>query len=231
MSTVKIDLHCHSTQSDGDLDPGALAERVASTGVRIAALTDHNAVSGEEAFRERAAELGMKHMNGVEIDIPYRGLSIHVLCYGYQKMSPAFEKYLGRGRQVLRYFGVRNNIRELVKIAHDIGALTVFAHPLAYPGVRSLEELAEDLKNAGIDGLEAYYSPYEPEEHERLLALARSLGLFVTGGSDYHRDYPSRVRKEYRGILNIRRATEPGIEVPASDIAPFLKLMGDRVSG
>jgi predicted metal-dependent phosphoesterase TrpH len=228
---VKIDLHCHSTHSDGDLEPEMLAERIAATGARVAALTDHNAVSGIEAFRARAGELGMRHMNGLEVDIPHRGLSIHVLCYGFGKVSRELGKYLGRGRQILRYFGFRNHIEQFIRIAHDCGALTVFAHPLAYPGVESLEDLIAEMKEDGIDGLEAYYSPYEPVEHARLLALARSFGLFVTGGSDYHRDEGSRVRKEYPGILSVRRAMEPGIEVPAADIAEFIELMGARVSG
>ncbi len=68
-----VDLHLHSTASDGMLDPAALVAHVAACGVRLMALTDHDTVAGVEAAATAAREHGIAFVAGVEISASWRG--------------------------------------------------------------------------------------------------------------------------------------------------------------
>ena len=59
---LNIDLHCHSTISDGVLTPTQLVERAALRGVEILALTDHDDVAGLEEARRTAIERKISHL-------------------------------------------------------------------------------------------------------------------------------------------------------------------------
>jgi predicted metal-dependent phosphoesterase TrpH len=73
------DLHCHSTASDGLLAPAELVQRAAGNGVDMLALTDHDEVSGLAEARARAAELGLRFVDGVEVSISWGGITVHVV--------------------------------------------------------------------------------------------------------------------------------------------------------
>lgn len=77
--TRVIDLHTHSSCSDGSLTPAALVARAAAAGVEVLALTDHDTVAGVEAAREAGLATGVQLIPGVEISASWRSQSIHVL--------------------------------------------------------------------------------------------------------------------------------------------------------
>ena len=62
------------------------------------------------------------------------------------------------------------------------------AHPklINLPAGQSMEEFLAPLVEAGLGGLECWYSEHSPQETEAFLALAGRFGLVATGGSDYH---------------------------------------------
>ena len=73
-----------------------------------------------------------------------------------------------------------------------VASEAVLAHPGVYHRVRNLEDAVHRMAEAGLDGLEVFY-PYGSEDRgeadeliSRFTGLAGRLGLFVTGGSDYH---------------------------------------------
>lgn len=74
-----IDLHSHSTVSDGLLMPQALVEHAAAQGVKVLSLTDHDDTAGLAVAAETAAEHGMQLVNGVEISVTWRRRTIHVV--------------------------------------------------------------------------------------------------------------------------------------------------------
>jgi len=76
-----IDLHCHSTCSDGTDTPEALAELAVRAGLRAVALTDHDTVDGFEAFDRACTAHGLRAIRAAEISCLEDGASIHVLCY------------------------------------------------------------------------------------------------------------------------------------------------------
>ncbi len=80
---MNVDLHCHSTASDGALAPAVLVARAFEKGVRVLALTDHDTLEGLDEARSAATALGMQLVNGVELSCTWGGATIHVLGYGF----------------------------------------------------------------------------------------------------------------------------------------------------
>ena len=86
---VKIDLHTHSTRSDGLDTPSQLVANAAKAGINVLALTDHDTVSGWDEARTKAIELGIGFVPGIEVtsvsDIERFGrtirISVHLLAY------------------------------------------------------------------------------------------------------------------------------------------------------
>jgi predicted metal-dependent phosphoesterase TrpH len=74
-----IDLHTHSTCSDGTLTPPALVAHAAAAGVQVLALTDHDSTEGLESARKAAAAVNLHLVPGVEISTSWRAQDIHVL--------------------------------------------------------------------------------------------------------------------------------------------------------
>jgi predicted metal-dependent phosphoesterase TrpH len=74
-----VDLHLHSTASDGMLGPDALVAHVAGCGVALMALTDHDTVAGVAAAAAAARAHGIGFVAGVELSASWRGRAIHVL--------------------------------------------------------------------------------------------------------------------------------------------------------
>lgn len=94
----RYDLHCHSTVSDGTLTPTAVVERAASRGVNVLALTDHDEISGLAEARIAAARVGLEFIDGVELSVSWRDLTLHIVGLGIDPGSPS----LVEGMRVIR---------------------------------------------------------------------------------------------------------------------------------
>lgn len=76
---AQIDLHCHSTVSDGLFSPPDLVAYAAKRGVKVLALTDHDDMGGLQAAREAALEHGIQFINGVEISVTWKRRTLHIV--------------------------------------------------------------------------------------------------------------------------------------------------------
>ncbi len=80
-----VDLHCHTTASDGALTPGELCGRAAARGVGLLAITDHDTVAGfraAEAWLRQQPELALRLLPAVEYSSLWQGVNIHVVGLG-----------------------------------------------------------------------------------------------------------------------------------------------------
>lgn len=77
-----VDLHAHSTVSDGMLPPREVVARAAGRGCRLFALTDHDDVRGLADAADEAGRLGMDFLPGVEISVSWRKHTIHIVGLG-----------------------------------------------------------------------------------------------------------------------------------------------------
>jgi 3',5'-nucleoside bisphosphate phosphatase len=79
-----IDLHCHSTASDGSCEPERLIELALGLGLSALALTDHDTLAGIQRARDRAAGTGVRFITGVEIEIESATGEFHLLGLGLE---------------------------------------------------------------------------------------------------------------------------------------------------
>jgi predicted metal-dependent phosphoesterase TrpH len=95
--------------------------------------------------------------------------------------AEAFARYIGRnGPAYVERLKVAP--AQAVEIIRHAGGVPVLAHP----GWLGDEAMVEELLAAGLEGIEAYYPDHTPAMVERYLKIARSRGLLVTGGTDFH---------------------------------------------
>jgi predicted metal-dependent phosphoesterase TrpH len=87
-----VDLHTHSSASDGELAPSALIEKAHALGLSTIALTDHDTVDGIAEAREAAARAGIEFIPGIEIEIDFEPGEFHLLGYGIDDHAPALVK-------------------------------------------------------------------------------------------------------------------------------------------
>ncbi|MGV3740923.1 MAG: 3',5'-nucleoside bisphosphate phosphatase [Burkholderiaceae bacterium] len=76
---LNVDLHCHSSVSDGVMTPSEVAARAKANGVDVWALTDHDEVGGIAEARAAARDLGLKYVTGVEISASWAGHTLHIV--------------------------------------------------------------------------------------------------------------------------------------------------------
>ncbi len=81
LSSKRIDLHTHSTESDGTLTPQELMEHANEIGLAAIALTDHDCIHGIAKARPVAESLGLELVPGVELSTDYEGREVHILGY------------------------------------------------------------------------------------------------------------------------------------------------------
>ncbi|MDV7212894.1 PHP domain-containing protein, partial [Azotobacter beijerinckii] len=86
---MKVDLHCHSTASDGALSPAEVVRRAHGRGVRLLALTDHDTLDGLPEAQAAAAGLDIELINGIELSALWGGATVHVLGYAFAGDAPA----------------------------------------------------------------------------------------------------------------------------------------------
>ena len=89
-----VDLHTHTTVSDGLLEPDALVRLAHRGGVRYLAVTDHDNTDGLAAARATAAELAVELIPGIELSTDLGSLSVHILGYFLRTDDPAFQEWL-----------------------------------------------------------------------------------------------------------------------------------------
>jgi len=240
-----VDLHIHSTASDGTLAPDQVVAAAHAAGVSAMALTDHDTVAGIPLATRTGQSLGLRVVPGVELSAHDGDREIHVLALHVSRLEllesrlrnfreerqlrarriverlrslgmdmtvemvmqeagdaavgrphiaramiragsardfrEAFDRYLGTGRPAF-VPKQRLEVREAISIAHEAGALAIWAHP----GEECRRERLEPPVEMGIDGVEVRHPRHLLEDVRRLAALTDFFGLVPSGGSDWH---------------------------------------------
>ncbi len=97
-----LELHCHTTCSDGTLTPTQLVQAAVSAGVRALAITDHDTVSGWDEAIAAAQPYNLEIVPGVELSTVHNNCSLHILGFypdAQKLISPLSERIAGRKRR------------------------------------------------------------------------------------------------------------------------------------
>lgn len=84
----RIDLHIHTTASDGTLTPEKVAAQAKELGLAAIAITDHDTAAGAAQAAKLSAQYGLEVIPGIEISADYKGLGVHILGYFIDPASP-----------------------------------------------------------------------------------------------------------------------------------------------
>jgi len=241
-----IDLHLHTTASDGTDTPAELVRVCRRAGITTMAVTDHDTTAALARTARAARRAGITFVPGIEITAAWRGSDVHVLGYFFDPASrvlaafldgqlqdrirraravadrlaalgapvdmdalisragtrpvlrphiaqaivdaghaaherEAFDRYIGEGGPA---YVARQGATpaEVVAVIRRAGGVSSMAHP----GVTEQDAIIKELASAGLDAIEVYHTDHSADDIARYLALARRLGLGVTGGSDFH---------------------------------------------
>ncbi len=188
----RVDLHCHTTASDGGLTPRELVGRAASEGIEVLSITDHDTTAGLAAAMAEAGRWGLTVVPGVEISTLSGKQEIHLLGYFVDPDHPEFQALLTRTREArweraqkmlarLDKLGLPIEWERLCEISGEsssIGRLHVAATLLEAGHVSNYDEAF----NLWIGrGCPAYVERYKltPEEAIRLVRLSGGLPVLA----------------------------------------------------
>ena len=280
----RIDLHLHTTHSDGSLRPSEVVKLAQQAGVSAIAITDHDITTGIPEAMTTGMELDIEVVPGVEISSHDGKHELHILGYclnwrdpllnqhlaslrasrhrrnpliveklraagldvTYEEVSTlaatesvgrphiaqllmnkryvtsakeAFDRYLAEGRPayVARDLPTPADAISWIKAARGVAVL---AHPVwVREAGERLHNCVKELTEVGLDGIEVHYSTHSKSQTAAFLAMAKQLGLLITGGSDFHgRTKPDIEVGSGRGDLKVH----PSLLVPLKEAAARL---------
>ncbi|KRF25763.1 PHP domain-containing protein [Phycicoccus sp. Soil803] len=183
---MPIDLHTHSTASDGTEPSEVVVAQAARAGLDVVALTDHDTYAGWPAAVAAAGELGVDLVRGVEVSCSQRGISVHLLAYLVDPEASGLLHELDRARdsrvtridrmvELMAADGIPVTIEE---VRAQAGVGTTMGRPhiadalVASGFVMSRDEaFADVLRN----GSRYYVSHYAPDP-VRAVELVRAAG-------------------------------------------------------
>jgi predicted metal-dependent phosphoesterase TrpH len=147
---MNADLHCHSSVSDGTLEPEALAARAKANGVELWALTDHDELGGQRRAREAAHAVGLPYLAGVEISVTFLDTTVHIVGLGIDSDDEPLKQGLAatRGGREAR---AREMSLELAKVGID-GAYDGALRYVGNPDLISRTHFARHLVESGVCG-------------------------------------------------------------------------------
>lgn len=221
-----IDLHTHSTASDGSLSPSELVKLAKASGLAAVALTDHDTIQGiDEALAEGEA-IGIEVISGIEISVDYRP-EMHILGYffndTYKNIEPVLER-LKKNRaernpkiaRRLNELGFEITMEEVVREAKGtIVARPHFAKVLMNKGyVQSISEAFDRLLGSGKP---AYFKKDKLDPAQGIKEITTAGGIPVLA-HPVHLNLPLRELDELLGEL--KQAGLAGTEAYYVDNSP-----------
>lgn len=191
-----VDLHSHSTVSDGALTPAAVVARAAAQGVHVMALTDHDELGGLDEAGEAARDLGLQFVPGVEISVTWRGSTVHVVGL---RIDPQHEALVGGLASVKS--GRAERAQRIAAELQEAGIPGTFEGALKYAENRSMvgrTHFARYLVEIGVvpdskAAFRSYLVPGKPGYVPHTWAeLAHAVGWIRAAGGQAVMAHPGR---------------------------------------
>ena len=206
---LSVDLHCHSTASDGLLPAAEVVRRAAGNGVSLLALTDHDDLGGLKVAQSAAAAAAICFVNGVEISIEWGGIQVHILGLNFD----ADDQALNAGLASIRS-GRVERAQRMAAALEEIGIDGCFEGAMRYaenPNLISRSHFARYLVERGVCSdvrsvFESYIVPGRPGyvDH-RWATLEEAVRWIVGAGGIAVVAHPGRYklsRSEMRSFLD-----------------------------
>ena len=218
-----IDLHTHSTASDGQYAPNEVAARAAKAGTVAWALTDHDTVAGLEAAAAAARKLDVRFVPGIELSALLDEREVHVLGHFIDPVHPelrAFEDKLADHR--------RGRVRKIVERLVQNGVAVTEEAILACSGGKTVgrPHVARAMVEAGAvstvreafdrflgDGRPAYVGRFRLTAEEAIAMIKRAGGVATLA-------HPGPSKVQPRELRRLRGLGFDGVEADHPDHHP-----------
>jgi 3',5'-nucleoside bisphosphate phosphatase len=203
-----IDLHTHSTASDGSLSPEDLVVYAHRKGAAALALTDHDTIEGLERAMTAGKKLGLEVIPGLEISAQYSGGTMHILGYYLDPAEPNLNRKLRRLQEArrernpkivskLRSLGIAISYDQVQDLAQgQIGRPHIAQVLFKIGAVSSLEEAFQKYLTKGAL---AYVEKFRFSPHEAISLILRAGGIPVLA-HPFTLNYPSL--RELKIVVN-----------------------------
>ncbi len=221
-----IDLHTHSTASDGEHPPAEVASRAAAAGTRVWSLTDHDSVAGQDEGAGAARRLGLRFVTGIELSVYLDQRELHVLGHFIDPAHQAlrrFEDLLAEKRRLrmgeialkLARLGVAVREEDIVKWSggKTIGRPHVARALVEAGAVSTVKEAFDRYLGEGKPA----YVPRFRLEAEECIRLVRDAGGVATIA------HPGNSHIGRGDLSRLRRAGLGGVEVNHPDHNPSVR--------
>ena len=190
-----IDLHIHTTASDGLLTPVQVVEIAKKEGLPAISITDHDTIDGYQAVKKRAEELEIELIPGVELSTLYKGEDFHILGYLIDCENPEFLKKINSFQEERRVRG-EEMVEKLNELGIDLRMETV--KNIAGKGAVGRPHLADALlKEEFVHTYEEAFARYigyhapayvpkrflTPQEGIELIHLVRGVAVLAHPGT------------------------------------------------
>ena len=183
-----VDLHTHSTASDGIYSPGELLQHAHAAGLRVLALTDHDSTNGVEEAAQSARALNIEFIPGIEINTEGSGGEMHVLGYFPEYQRGAFQAVLQvlrdarerRGERMVERLneqGIHITWERVRQIAHGAVGRPHIAQALIEAGY--VQNMPEAFEKYLCSGCPAYVQRYKLRVEDAIHLIASASGLPV----------------------------------------------------
>lgn len=188
-----VNLHVHSTFSDGTVEITELVEQAKKKGMKYIAISDHNTLNGYLQTDISKEEIVIP---AIEFDCWYGTVFLHMLGYGIDVNNKELQELCAKTKRGTEADWVRilsfKHPRKIINAIHNAGGIAVLAHPACCLTLTGLDRLVKNLTKLGMDGIEVYY-PYA--RHRKIVKFHSSqtvekvadiYNLIKTGGTDEH---------------------------------------------
>ena len=225
-----IDLHCHSTISDGVLSPEDLVNRAVERGVDVLALTDHDSIAGLEIVQNVISQnnLDLTLISGVEISTCWENKDIHIVGLNFDPQSPLLKSYLlaqdtireSRAKEIGRRLAKTKNIENVYEGAKAIAgeAQITRSHVARYLiQIGAVKENASAFKKLLARGQPGYVPSPWPSMASAIEVITQSGGQAVLA---HPLGYKLSGKWLRRLIIDFKAAGGHAIEVAGCQLAP-----------
>jgi predicted metal-dependent phosphoesterase TrpH len=227
-----VDLHLHSTASDGVLPPTEVVRRIADIGLEGLSLTDHDTVDGVEEAASEARRLGLDFLVGAELSANAPGQSIHILAYGFDPTDRDLRTFFADFRSDrlrrtedmvgrLRSLGVDLTVQDVLDESGDgVPTRAHVARALLSCGwIRYHEEAFQRYLSRGKPA----FVEKQPSPPERVIELVRAAGgvtILAHPGRDFTQSaIGAWIDAGFDGVEVLHPRNDPGVRRALDSLA------------
>ncbi len=148
---IIVDLHSHTTFSDGDLDPSKLVKLAHDSGLRALSVTDHDTIDGLDIVERECAKRGLKFIPGIEftskLDLP--DIELHVLGYGFDRGEESLLKMLDEAKN-----NANEYCEKVCSMLESYGWVIDRSTLESVSGIPTRHDIAQSVVNKGMSNFD-----------------------------------------------------------------------------